>query len=103
VKDPEKMLAKRSAKWLQRWWIYSQVEPFGSIRDDFRAAQCASAVVNNIPLRGRAAKAVTPGDLFETLRVAPKRQSVADMAATASAIVAAFGGEVIKVGRGGNG
>jgi hypothetical protein len=93
------MLRGMTARQFAGWWCYAQVEPFGAVREDFRAAQVGTMIVNNIPFRGRGAKAFRPDDVFQTLRKR-KGQSVAQMAEAAMLIVKAYGGEVIQVGQG---
>lgn len=92
------MLGEMTAAQFGEWRAFFSLEPFGSVRDDFRFAQLGSAVVNNIPMRGRGAKQLKPADFFGTLRPESRQQSVAEMAAVAAALVAAMGGETIHVG-----
>lgn len=97
--DVDAMLGELTAEQFNEWRAYSEIEPFGSLRDDYRAAQVGAAIVNNIPLRGAGARRVKPSDFFDTL--APKtRQSKREMIGAAHAFVASMGGSVIKVGQG---
>lgn len=84
-----------TARQFARWYAYSQVEPFGALRDDYRAAQVGAAIVNNIPLRGKGAKTLRPDDFFASLKAARGRQSAKDMAAALTALALRMGGQVI--------
>jgi hypothetical protein len=45
MRDPN-ALHRVTAKTFQRWMWYEQVEPFGELRDDYRAAQIVTMVHN---------------------------------------------------------
>ncbi len=40
------MLRRNTPRQIQDWLIYEQLEPFGELRDDYRAALVASEVAN---------------------------------------------------------
>jgi hypothetical protein len=44
--DVDGMLRRLSARQFRRWMLYEQVEPFGQLREDYRAAMVASHVAN---------------------------------------------------------
>jgi hypothetical protein len=44
--DVELMLRRLTAKKFVRWMIYERIEPFGQLRDDYRAALITSEVAN---------------------------------------------------------
>lgn len=105
--DVDAMLSEMSASQFTEWQAYGELEPFGSLRDDFRAAQVGAAIVNNIPLRGKGSRALKPADFFDSLAQPKKRQSKKAMLAAMKAFVLSMGGEFVtageKVGETGNG
>jgi hypothetical protein len=97
--DVGAMLGEMTAEEFGGWRAFAELEPFGSLRDDYRAARCAALVANNIPLRGKGARALKPEDVFVTLSES-RRQSREEIAAHAKWLVAAMGGEIVEAGRG---
>jgi hypothetical protein len=94
VADPDELLSRMTAAQLSGWAAFAELEPFGPLRDDQRVAAMACAIVNSIPFRGRGAKALRPGDVFNSLSQPFKRQTTAQMAAFAHQTTLAMGGEV---------
>ena len=75
--DIEAMLDGISAKQLQSWMAYYDIEPFGEERADLRSAIVACQIVNvNIP-KGK--KRFKPGDFMPDFKP-KKQQSVKEMA-----------------------
>lgn len=79
------------------WMAYAELEPFGPLRDDQRAATAACAVVNSIPFRGEGARVLRPADLFASLARPSKQQTVDEMAAVAVRHTLASGGTVTQM------
>jgi hypothetical protein len=75
--DADRVLAAMTAGQVCDLLALEELEPRGPIRDDRRFARLASAVVNNIPFRGKDAKALREADVFETLRTDPLAAAMA--------------------------
>lgn len=84
--DADAVLAAMTADQVCDLLALEELEPRGPNRDDRRFARLASAVVNNIPFRGREAKALREADVFDTLRPDPLAAAM-----TAAEIKAAVG------------
>jgi hypothetical protein len=94
VADVDGLLAGMTAAQLAGWAAFAELEPFGPLRDDQRAAAIACAIVNSIPFRGRGAKVLRPADIFQSLGQPFKPQTAAQMAAFAHQTTLAMGGQV---------
>jgi hypothetical protein len=94
VPDPDQLLAGMTSAQLAGWMAFAELEPFGPLREDERAAVVACAVANSIPFRGRGAQSLKPSDLFRSLCKPFEPMSAEQMAERAKARTIAAGGEV---------
>lgn len=84
---------------LFEWMGFSELEPFGPLRDDLRAGVIGSFIANCAFGRAKGAKLVRPEDIFKSLPHAPtKPQTGEQMATTARAFTKALGGLILKKG-----
>ena len=98
--DVDALLAGMTAAQLAGWAAFAELEPFGPLRDDQRAATAACVVANSIPFRGRGAKAIRPGDVLASLAPPARARTAADLAETARGLNARFGGDVKTIPKG---
>ncbi|HJZ57308.1 MAG TPA: hypothetical protein VKE74_20230 [Gemmataceae bacterium] len=92
------MLSELTASQIAEWEAFSELEPFGSLRDDLRAGMVGAVITNNIPFRGRGARAVRPADLFPSLRPSPtgRGQTREQIQAVLVHLTHAMGGRVVR-------
>jgi hypothetical protein len=100
VPNVDALLRSMTAAQLAGWAAFAEIEPFGPLRDDQRAAHAACAVANSIPFRGKGARAIQPSDVFRSLAAPARKQTAAQMAAYARERTLAMGGEVMTIPRG---
>lgn len=98
--DVDALLAGMTAAQLAGWAAFAELEPFGPLRDDQRAAVAACVVANSIPFRGRGAKSIRPGDVLASLAPPAKTHTTTDLADVAKGLNARFGGEVRTLPKG---
>ena len=60
--DVEAMLCRRTAKWFRGWEMYYELEPFGELRADYRAASIVQMLYNIN--RGKDQKALSIQDFL---------------------------------------
>lgn len=94
VPDPDQLLAGMTSAQLAGWMAFAELEPFGPLREDERAAVVACAVSNSIPFRGRGAPALKPSDLFRSLGKPFEPMTSEQMAEQSKAQTLAAGGEI---------
>jgi Protein of unknown function (DUF4035) len=70
--DVEAMLRRLTAKQFRNWEIYHDLEPFGEIRADYRAASIVQ-IVHNMN-RGPKTKALTLQECMLKFETEPKKQ-----------------------------
>src|SRR5262249_57721221 len=94
----DRMLSELTASQIAEWEAFSELEPFGSLRDDLRAGMVGAVITNNIPFRGRGARAVRPADLFPSLRPSPtgRGQTPAHIHAPLAHLTHAIGGRAVR-------
>ncbi len=89
------LLARVSSRELSEWRVYAQMEPFGSLRADYRAGVLA-ALTANIN-RGEDAETVAPDDFFPELKEPEPEETPEERSARLLGMVellnVAFGGE----------
>ncbi|HEY1188531.1 MAG TPA: hypothetical protein VGE74_12840 [Gemmata sp.] len=88
------LLSRMTAAQITGWAAFAEIEPFGPLREDQRAAHAACVVANSIPFRGKGAKALQPADIFASLAKPARKQTASEMAGFAKAQTLAMGGEV---------
>lgn len=89
------MLAEMPAGLLTEWQAYSELEPFGPLRDDQRAGRIAANVANFAPFRGKDSKTFLPSDFFESLVPAMKPMTGTTLSDQAKDLTHTMGGKVL--------
>jgi len=84
------MLREMSSAQFAEWMAFAELEPFGGLREDYRAGLLMAVVANCAPFRGKGARVWNPWDFFRTLR--RPEQTPRQIAAVAEAITAGMGG-----------
>lgn len=56
MRDPH-LLRRLTAKQFQRWMLYERIEPFGELREDYRAAQVV-AMIHNVAVKPEHQKSI---------------------------------------------
>lgn len=64
--------ARMSSLEFSRWQAYARLEPFGPLRDDYRAAQVVTMLGNINRDRKQHPEPFTPGDFFASLAPDPE-------------------------------
>lgn len=85
VPDVDALLAQLTSRQLAEWMAFGQLEPFGEVRADLRAAIVASTIANAFSVKGRRFK---PADFLPRFEK-PKSQPAAVMRANFRAFIAA--------------
>jgi len=91
------LLAQIPASELTEWQAYYNIEPFGEVRADSRAAIIASTVANTARDTKRKPKPFTPAEFMPKFGKR-KPKSAADLLALARMANAALGGKELKNG-----
>jgi len=90
--DVEAMLRRHTAKWFRGWEMYYELEPFGELRADYRAASIVQMLYNIN--RGKGQKALPLKDFVLKFEEEPKRkQSWQEQAAMLRLLAAAYSTE----------
>lgn len=92
-------LARRMpVRLFREWYAYSELEPFGGVREDHRAAMVVCAILNSAFGRGKGARTFAPADVFKSLKDdGPAEPMTADaMERIAMAMTARMGGKISR-------
>lgn len=92
------MMERMSARLLNEWLAFSELEPFGPLAEAYRAGVCAAAPYNTAFGRSKGAKVIKPEDFFPSLRKPAQKQTPAQLADQLRGATVAMGGTVRKKG-----
>lgn len=97
-KTVSQLLREIDSKELSEWMAYARMEPFGAVREDYRAGIISTILAS---AHGKKGAHFSPETFFPELeyaRARPPKQSVETMKDQLVSIVKSFGGKVLKKG-----
>lgn len=95
IPEPDQWMRTLDANQFNGWLLFAEQEPFGSDVEWLQIGYLASAIVNNIPFRGKDAKALQPSSFIPS-KLAAKKKKTSKLDPSVTQPLSAIAGKATK-------